>query len=90
VKEIVAYTTMLTPQAITSPADGILFFSPSGVESYLLKNSGKQLVAFCLGETTAAYARDNGFANIRVAEKHSASALVDCVINHCKRKIAHA
>jgi len=33
--------------------DGILFFSPSAVESYLKSNTIKDEMCFCIGETTA-------------------------------------
>lgn len=51
--EIEAYTTLMTPRKITSPLDGILFFSPSGVESYLAENSITDEVCLCIGTTTA-------------------------------------
>ena len=37
--EIKVYETTLTPQKISENVDGILFFSPSGVTSYLKKNT---------------------------------------------------
>ncbi|MDR6764037.1 uroporphyrinogen-III synthase [Flavobacterium sp. 2755] len=51
--EIQVYETSLQPQKIKSPVDAILFFSPSGVESYLKDNSIKKETCFCIGETTA-------------------------------------
>lgn len=37
--------------------DGILFFSPSGVESFVLENNLANSAVFCIGETTAAAAK---------------------------------
>lgn len=51
--EIEVYETLLTPQKINSSLDGILFFSPSGVESYLKENKIKKEMCFCIGTTTS-------------------------------------
>jgi uroporphyrinogen-III synthase len=51
--EIQVYDTSLTPQKIKTAVDAILFFSPSGVESYLKDNTIKKETCFCIGETTA-------------------------------------
>lgn len=51
--EIMVYETSLTPQKISTPLDGILFFSPSAVESYLKNNKIKKEMCFCIGTTTA-------------------------------------
>ena len=47
------YTTVFTPIKVDSKADGILFFSPSGVKSYLKENTITNQVCFCIGTTTA-------------------------------------
>ena len=53
--EIEVYQTKLVPFKISSKEkfDGVLFFSPSGVESYLKDNKIKSETCFCIGETTA-------------------------------------
>ena len=51
--EIQVYETVLTPQKISGTFDGILFFSPSGIESYLKNNKIKSETCFCIGTTTA-------------------------------------
>ena len=53
--EIEVYQTKLVPFKISSAEkfDGVLFFSPSGVESYLKDNKIKSETCFCIGETTA-------------------------------------
>jgi len=56
-QEIITYQTMLTPNELSKTYQGILFFSPSGIESYLKKNSVGEEVAFCIGGTTALEAR---------------------------------
>ncbi|HTO34966.1 MAG TPA: uroporphyrinogen-III synthase [Flavobacterium sp.] len=57
-EEICVYETILTPHQITDKADGILFFSPSGIESYLQKNDITDEVCFCIGSTTAKALKD--------------------------------
>lgn len=51
--EICVYETKLTPKKISEPINGILFFSPSGVESYLKENKIDNKICFCIGTTTA-------------------------------------
>lgn len=51
--EMMVYETILTPSKINFVPNAILFFSPSGVESYLEKNKIKHEVCFCIGNTTA-------------------------------------
>ena len=51
--EVQIYKTTLSPSTIDSRLDGILFFSPSGVKSYLQRNSITHETCFCIGTTTA-------------------------------------
>lgn len=51
--EIEVYETQLTPLKIKETLDGIMFFSPSGIESYLKNNKIKNELCFCIGSTTA-------------------------------------
>ena len=53
VEEITAYQTELTPITIHKKVDSILFFSPSGVESYHSCNPAGEEKVFCIGDTTA-------------------------------------
>jgi uroporphyrinogen-III synthase len=52
--EVVAYETRLNPVKHPGNFDGILFFSPSGVESFFSGNTAGQATAYCIGRTTAA------------------------------------
>lgn len=48
------YETLLTPKTFENEFDGILFFSPSAVESYFKQNSWNPSThGFCIGSTTA-------------------------------------
>ena len=68
VEEITAYQTELTPITIHKKVDGILFFSPSGVESYHSCNPAGEEKAFCIGDTTAEAAQ-RYWKEVVVAEK---------------------
>lgn len=54
VNEIIVYQTMAVPHKISKPYDGILFFSPSAVESFFSNNKvPEQTILFAIGNTTA-------------------------------------
>ena len=55
--EVVVYQTDLNLKRFDRTFDGILFFSPSGVESFTSENKIENTIAFCIGETTATEAR---------------------------------
>lgn len=80
--EIEVYETELHPQEIKTKVDGILFFSPSAVESYLSKNTINNEVCFCIGETTAKAL--HGKNNIVIANKPSVENVIIQCINHFK------
>lgn len=51
--EFQVYQTALTSEPLTIKLDGICFYSPSGVYSYLQQNEIGDEVCFCIGKTTA-------------------------------------
>lgn len=55
--EVKTYKTESKSRKIEGFFDGIMFFSPSGVASYAASNAIENGTAFCIGETTAASAR---------------------------------
>lgn len=78
--EIQAYDTSLTPHKIKTPTDGILFFSPSAVESYLKENTIKKEICFCIGDTTAE-ALTKITKNIIIADQPTVEDVIEDVIN---------
>ena len=78
--EIEVYETNLIPKKITIKLDGILFFSPSAVESYLKVNRIKNEICFCSGETTAEALEEKGITNIVIAAEPSVENVIDEVI----------
>lgn len=77
--EIQVYETSLTPKKIKDAVEAILFFSPSGVESYLMENKLKKEICFCIGETTAAALPIN-VKNIIVANQPSIEEVIENAI----------
>lgn len=52
-EEIEVYQMKLNPKKFEQEFDGILFFSPSAVQSFFQLNKSKNEIAFCIGKTTA-------------------------------------
>jgi uroporphyrinogen-III synthase len=82
VEEIIAYKTKLTSFKIQEDYHGVLFFSPSAIDSYLLMNPAITCDAFCLGQTTANHAQETGFLKIQVADTPTPESMVGKVINY--------
>lgn len=84
--EIKVYDTTLTPHKITDKVDGILFFSPSAVTSYLKKNTLANEKLFCIGNTTADALRDvlseTKIKNIKTAYQPSVENVIEQVIEY--------
>ncbi len=53
IQEHVVYKTSLNSRSFDRDFDGILFFSPSAIQSFVSQNELKNSVAFCIGNTTA-------------------------------------
>jgi len=81
IHEIECYQTVLTPQKIDLKFSGVLFFSPSGIESFLQKNTTLNRVAFCIGDTTATMARLH-FNSVIVAKTASKNGVINTVNNY--------
>ncbi len=55
-EEIEVYRTHLEPVTFEQKFDGIMFFSPTGVKSYISANVLNSSLAFCIGNSTASEA----------------------------------
>lgn len=86
--EIKVYDTTLTPHKISEKVDGILFFSPSAVTSFLKNNTLANEKLFCIGNTTAATLEEklpeNKIKNIKIAFQPSVENVIDQVIEYYK------
>ena len=81
--EIEVYQTHLTPQKISGTFDGVLFYSPSGIESYLKNNKIKNETCFCIGTTTAD-ALENVTNNVVIANQPTIENVIIQCINFYK------
>ena len=81
--EIQVYETALTPQKIKVPVEAILFFSPSGIESYVKENKIKNETCFCIGTTTAS-ALEGITKNIVIADQPTIEDVIEDVIAEYK------
>jgi uroporphyrinogen-III synthase len=81
--EVKVYETQLQSHKINEKVDGILFFSPSAVESYLKDNKIKQELCFCIGKTTAK-ALDKISKKSITAENPSVEDVIEDVIHYYK------
>ncbi len=80
-QEVEVYETTLSPKKINTALNGILFFSPSAIDSYLLENTITNQICFCIGTTTA-NALKNKTENIVTAKKPSVENTIIQCINH--------
>ena len=80
--EIQVYETILTPKKSTIKQNGILFFSPSAIESYLKKNSITDEVCFCIGKTTGKELVKKKVNKIVMAPQPTVEALIAIVIDY--------
>ena len=84
VNEIEAYKTMYSPVNVRENFNGILFYSPSTVESYMQENDSDK-IAFCIGESTAKEARKH-FENVQVANLPTVESVIEMVNLHFVKK----
>lgn len=82
--EVEVYDTIATPKKINRNFDGMLFFSPSAVESFCEENDLAESTAFCIGDTTASEAKKHT-DNIIVANKPSIENVIVQVVKHFSR-----
>jgi len=78
VTEIECYKTSFTPKKIESKYQGILFFSPSAIQSYLRENKSNQSMAFCIGQTTGNEAQKY-FENVIVSKLSTVESVIKSV-----------
>jgi hydroxymethylbilane synthase len=77
VNEIEAYSTKFASEKIDDNVEGIMFYSPSTVKSYLLENQSDK-IAFCIGESTAAEAKKR-FKDVRIAKVPTVESVIELV-----------
>ncbi|MFY0603444.1 MAG: hydroxymethylbilane synthase [Flavobacteriaceae bacterium] len=80
VHEVEAYKTMYSPADVAENVEGVLFYSPSTVESYVQKNVTNK-VAFCIGVSTAKEAEKH-FETIKIAQVPTVESVIELVNHH--------
>ncbi|PKB42440.1 hydroxymethylbilane synthase [Cellulophaga sp. RHA19] len=80
INEIEAYQTKFDTKKAPDSVESVLFYSPSGIESFLKENKANA-IAFCIGDTTAAEAKKH-FSDVRVANLPTVESVIDLVNEH--------
>ena len=83
VQEIVVYETIAVPHKIEKEYHGILFFSPSAVESFFSANkAAAQTVFFSIGNTTAAAIKKFSGNKIIIGDEPGKNALLEKALEY--------
>lgn len=83
VNEIVVYQTIAVPHKIEKPYHGILFFSPSAVESFFSNNKvAGQTIVFAIGNTTASAIKKHSNNKIVISDESGKESLVKKMIEY--------
>ncbi|HTL09605.1 MAG TPA: uroporphyrinogen-III synthase [Chitinophagaceae bacterium] len=83
VTEITVYHTIATPQVVDKNYHGVLFYSPSAVESFFSVNKpAANTTFFAIGQTTANAIKKHSSNTIITANRPGKEALVEKAINY--------
>ncbi|MBU2949779.1 hydroxymethylbilane synthase [Tamlana agarivorans] len=80
VTEVEAYQTKFDGFKVADTIESAMFYSPSTVESFVQKNK-TEVIAFCIGETTANEARKH-FSDVRIAKVPTVESVIELVNTH--------
>ena len=80
VQNVKAYDIKYDDIKIKDSIEGVLFFSPLAVHSYLKQNHSNN-IAFCFGNSTAVEAKKH-FKDVRVAKTPTINGMIDIVNEH--------
>lgn len=84
--ECIVYDTVFKPQKMTGMFDAILFFSPSGVESFFMKNEmDKETMLFSIGKTTAKALQQRVNNPVIISAQPDKNILVQTLIDFYKK-----
>jgi len=84
--EYLVYQNEESSVKIEAKTDGILFYSPSGVKSYLKKNTITNQMCFCIGTTTADALKDIT-KNVVIANQQTVENVIIQCINYYSNKL---
>lgn len=77
VQEIVAYSTKYNAVKVDDSVEGVMFYSPSTVQSFIKENKPNK-IAFCIGVTTAKEA-NKYFKDVRIAKVPTVESVIELV-----------
>lgn len=77
VNEVEAYQTKYDGRKVEDTVEGAMFYSPSTVEGFVRSNK-RDVIAFCIGETTAKEAKKH-FKDVRVAKVPTVESVIELV-----------
>ncbi|WP_203257428.1 hydroxymethylbilane synthase [Hyunsoonleella ulvae] len=77
VNEVEAYQTKYDGSKVENSVESAMFYSPSTVESFVRSNKS-DVIAFCIGETTAKEAKQH-FKDVRVAKAPTVESVIELV-----------
>ncbi len=80
INQVEAYQTKYDAETVEDSVEGVLFYSPSTVQSYLKENHPDK-IAFCINETTATEAKKK-FEDVRVTKVPTTENLIQLVNQH--------
>lgn len=83
--EYLVYENQESPVKIEAKTNALLFFSPSGVKSYLKQNTIDDQMCFCIGTTTADALKDIT-KNVVIANQQTVENVIIQSINYYKNK----
>lgn len=84
--ECIVYDSRLKPLKMTGNFDAILFFSPSGVESFFMKNEiDKETMLFSIGKTTAKALQQRVDSPVIISAQPDKHILVQTLIDFYKK-----
>jgi hydroxymethylbilane synthase len=75
--EVEAYKTIYSPIKVDESTEGIMFYSPSTVQSYIQQNKANK-IAFCIGGTTAEEAKKH-FKDVRISKMPTIESVIELV-----------
>lgn len=84
--EYLVYQNEESSLKIETKTDGILFYSPSGVKSYLKQNTITTQTCFCIGTTTADALKDIT-KNVVIANQQTVENVIIQCINYYSNKL---
>jgi hydroxymethylbilane synthase len=83
-QEIEVYKTLTSPVKVDEVFKAVLFYSPSGVQSFMELNTANT-IAICIGETTASEARKH-FDEVIVSKIPNVDAMIELANKEIKAK----